>query len=128
MLKLLQQVMSVSPGEGSNSMPSFPGMPPMGMPHQGEVDATAADPYAYLWRIVHAVFALALGLYIAFTAEFTGTKLERDLSVLKNASGRGWGQSSIRFFYIFATAEILLQSSRFLFEKGVVQPSGILGT
>jgi hypothetical protein len=129
MMKMLQQMMGGGmPGEGPGGMPSFPGMPGMGMPGQQGAEAAVTDPYAYLWRIVHAVFALALGLYIAFTAEFTGTKLERDMSGIKaTTGGNGWGQSSIRFFYIFATAEVLLQTSRFYLEKGVVQQGGILG-
>lgn len=137
MLKLLRQMMggvdaTGSPGAGG--MPSFPGMPPPAMsaiPGQAQ-DPAAIDPSAYIWRIIHAGFALALGLYIAFTADFTGTKLERDLSAVRRnavateASG-DWGQNSIRFFYIFATAEIILQTSRFYLEKGLVQTGGILG-
>merc|ERR1712093_611637 len=70
------------PGEGAGGMPSFPGMPPM--PGQA---AAPGDPYAYLWRIVHAVFALGLGLYIAFTTPFTGTKIARERSGLGFAGG-----------------------------------------
>ncbi|KAI9734707.1 MAG: hypothetical protein M1818_006694 [Claussenomyces sp. TS43310] len=121
MMKMLQQLMGGVPGEGADGMPSFPGMPPMGMPGQ---EAAPADPYAYLWRIVHAVFALALGCYMAVSTTFTGTKLERDLSSLSSATLTG---GSIRFFYIFATFEALLQTSRFFLEKGRVQQVGILG-
>lgn len=125
MLKLLQQMMGGGGGGG------MPGMPPNASMPSGREAAEAApgDPYAYLWRIVHAVFALGLGLYIALTANFTGTKLARDMSALTKVTGGGaeLKESSVRFFYIFATAEVLLQTCRFYVEKGAVQPGGILG-
>jgi hypothetical protein len=128
MLKMLQQVMGAIPGEVPGGMPSFQGLPPMGMPGQQAPGAaavsTADDPYAYLWRIVHAVFALGLGLYIALTTTFTGTKLGREMSALTKATGE---ESSAHFFYIFATVEVLLQTSRFFMEKGRVQQGGLLG-
>jgi hypothetical protein len=102
------------------------------MPGQTTPSAAEADPYAYLWRIVHAVFALSLGLYIALTTPFTGTKFERERSGfqsnLAGVDGTPLTTSSIHFFYMFATAEVLLQSSRFWLEKGRVQHGGILGT
>jgi GET complex subunit GET2 len=130
MLKLLQQMMGGLPGAGgagSGGSGSIPGMPPMGPGMPGQ-EVAPGDPYAYLWRIIHAVFALGLGLYVAFTAEFTGTKLERQMSALGNAASEsGLAQSSVRFFYIFATVETVLQTLRFALEKGTVQPGGILG-
>jgi len=124
MMKMLQQMMSGMPGDGAGGMPSFPGMPPI--PGQA---AAPGDPYAYLWRIVHAVFALGLGLYIAFTTPFTGTKIARERSGLGYASGDELvlNPSTVHFFWIFATVEVLLQTSRFFFEKGRVQQGGIMG-
>lgn len=132
LVKILQQMMGGFPGSGGagpGGPGSIPGMPALGMPEQdGAGLAAPGDAYAYLWRIVHAVFALGLGLYIAFTAEFTGTKLARDMSALGNAAaGNGLAEDSVRFFYIFATAEVILQTLRFVVEKGTVQPSGLLG-
>lgn len=124
MMKMLQQMMGGVPGEGPGGVPTFPGMP-------GQAVAAAGDPYAYLWRIVHALFALSLGLYIAFTTTFTGTKLERDRSGFNyNIAGEetGLSASSIHFFWIFATAEVVLQTSRFMVEKGKAQHAGMLGT
>ncbi|PQE17738.1 GET complex subunit GET2 protein [Rutstroemia sp. NJR-2017a BVV2] len=108
MMQLLQQMMgggAGGPGEG-NAMPSFPGMN-----MQAQTQAAAANPYAYLWRIVHAIFALSLGLYIAFTTPFSGTKYERDAGVLE-------GLSTVQFFYVFASVEVLLLSSRYFLEMG----------
>jgi hypothetical protein len=128
-LKLLQQMMGGMggmPGAGGpGAMPGASGMPPTNMPGQ---EAPLGDPYAYLWRIIHAIFAIGLGLYIALTADFTGTKLARDMSALtKTTGGAGLEESSVRFFYIFATAEVVLQTFRFYLEKGMVQPGGVLG-
>jgi hypothetical protein len=119
MMKLLQQMMGGIPGEGANGMPSFPGMPNM----SGSAEAAVADPYAYIWRILHAVFALSLGLYIAFTTPFTGTKIAR----LSSGTSEGLTPASVHFFYIFATIEVLLQTSRFFLEKGKPQATGIMG-
>lgn len=126
MMKMMMQMMG-GEGGGAGGMPSFPGMPAMpGMPGQ----AAATDPYAYIWRIVHAVFALGLGLYIAFTAPFAGTKIARERSGLGYSMGdeQVLSSSSMQhFFWIFATVEVLLQTSRFFFEKGKIQPAGMMG-
>jgi len=125
MMKMLQQMMG-GIGEGPGGVPSFPGMPPM----PGQPTTATGDPYAYIWRIVHAIFALSLGLYIAFTTTFNGTKIERERSGLpytpEDAATSALSPGSIHFFYIFATAEILLQSSRFWMEKGRAQQGGII--
>jgi GET complex subunit GET2 len=117
------------PGAGGpGAVPGASASPPANMPGQDAAAAALGDPYAYLWRIVHAVFAIGLGLYIALTANFTGTKLERDMSALtRTTDGRELEESSVRFFYIFATAEVVLHTFRFYLEKGVVQPGGVLG-
>ena len=117
MMAMLQQMMGAGggmPGQGgaNNGMPAqFPGMAMAG----------PVEPYAYVWRIVHAVFALGLGMYIAFTTPFTGTRAERE------ASAHGGTLASVHFFWIFATAEVVLQTSRFFVEKGRVQQGAILG-
>ncbi|KAF8863543.1 hypothetical protein BDZ45DRAFT_615210 [Acephala macrosclerotiorum] len=121
-MKMMQQMMSgMGGGEGPPGMPSFPGMP-------GQPAASVGDPYAYLWRIIHAVFALGLGLYIAFTTMFSGTRIDRERSALGYSSEEGVIQpAAVHFFWIFATVEVLLQSSRFFLEKGRVQQGGIMG-
>jgi hypothetical protein len=120
MMKVLQQMMGGTLHEGPGGMPGLPGMP--GQP------TASADPSAYLWRIVHAIFALSLGLYIAFTTPFTGTRLERETSALGyTPSSNVLTPSSVHFFYLFATAEIILQTSRFYLEKGRAAQSGWMG-
>ena len=122
-MKMMQQMMGGGLGEGPGGMPTFPGMP-------GQAPVGEADPNAYLWRIVHAVFALGLGLYIAFTTPFTGSKIAREIPAYDALGENGemaLNPTSVRFFWIFATAEVLLQTSRFFMEKGRVQPGGIMG-
>ena len=115
MMAMLQQMMGGAgggmPGATNGMPPQFPGM----------ATASPVEPYAYVWRIVHAVFALGLGLYIAFATPFTGTRAEREASAL------GGSLASVHFFWIFATAEVVLQTSRFFVEKGRVQQGAILG-
>ena len=95
-------------------------------------DGTPENPqavtYAYLWRVVHALFALSLGLYITLSTSFTGTHLSRHTPVPAEHETTA-AMISTPFFWIFSTGELLLQSSRYFFEsggKGV--PTGIVGT
>ncbi|EKD12814.1 uncharacterized protein L3040_006968 [Drepanopeziza brunnea f. sp. 'multigermtubi'] len=129
MMKMLQQMMgSMGGGDGGAGMPSFPGMPPI--PGHSDQAATGG-PYAYLWRILHAVFALGLGLYVVFTTPFNGTKIARERSGLGYATSDEMlvSPNSVQhFFWIFATVEVLLQTSRFFFEKGKIQHGGVIGT
>ena len=80
---------------------------------------------AYLWRIVHAISALAIAVYIAFTTTFSGSKLARTGDMFVQDSNFGLGAKP---FYIFGTAELVLQTSRYFVEKGQLQGGGILAT
>lgn len=125
MMAMLQQMMGgggMPGGPNGSGMPQFPGMMQSG-------PMAAAEPYAHIWRIVHAVFALGLGLYIALATPFAGTKAEREISGLgKSFVGGESGMSlaSVHFFWIFATAEVILQTSRFFVEKGRVQQGAVM--
>ncbi|PQE25411.1 GET complex subunit GET2 protein [Rutstroemia sp. NJR-2017a BBW] len=112
MMQLLQQMMGGGAGGEGSSMPGFPGMN-----IQTQSAAAAANPSAYLWRIIHAIFALSLGLYIAFTTPFSGTKYERDAGLLEELRTQ-------QFFYVFASVEVLLLSSRYFLEMGKDAGSG----
>lgn len=135
MMKMLQQMLGGAAGGGADGMPAFAGMPNAAGPTTTTAAAAAADPYAYLWRIIHAVFALGFGLYIAFTTQFTGSRADRESSsglaaayISEDGTGRsGVTPASVHFFWVFATAEVLLQTSRFFVEKGRVQSNGMLG-
>ena len=117
MMAMLQQMMGAGAAGGAGgAMPSFPGMSPMGMP--GQPGATA-DPRAYLWRIVHALFAIGLGVYIALTVSFTGTKLTREESALLDTG-------YLKTYFWMGEALLL---GRFLFKGGQTGgEGGLLGT
>ena len=138
MMRMMQQMMSGAGGAG--------GFPPMGDPNdpnnamndlppmlknllaaqnasQGaEQPMSAKSSSALFWRVIHALFAVALAAYIALTGTFNGTKLSRHESVSSN------DYSGPKLFYLFATAELLLQTSRYFVEKGQLQGSGWLAT
>ncbi|KAI9712858.1 MAG: hypothetical protein M1820_001480 [Bogoriella megaspora] len=106
MMRMMQQMMS---GAGVNQ--------------QGSQQAPTTNE-GYIWRIVHAIFALGLALYIALTSTFNGSKLSRSVSVSTNELDGGVTQ---RLFWIFVTSELGLQGTRYVVEKGRLPESGWLG-
>ncbi|CAN9401202.1 hypothetical protein CUC08_Gglean003520 [Alternaria sp. MG1] len=143
MMAMLQQMM----GAGAGGMPGMPGAPgqagapPGGLPPnlanmfsamQGGGGASEPSPEqssAWIWRLVHSVFSFGLAVYIILQTPFTGTKLSRD-NVLDDdwTSQSTPAQNFAHFFYLFATFEVVLQSSRYFIERGQLQGSGILST
>ncbi len=88
------------------------GMGMNGTPQNGE-EATGA----YWWKIVHAIFALSLGVYITSMTSFSGSKVARAGAGFVDEGGVV-GVVGVRFFWVFATAELVLQSGRFFVERG----------
>jgi hypothetical protein len=133
MAKMMQQLMGGMQGDDPNAMGGdLPQMAQMlstmmgggGMGGAGQQQPKTGS--AYLWRIVHAISALAIAVYIAFTTTFSGSKLARttgDMFVQDSNFGLG-----AKPFYIFGTAELVLQTSRYFVEKGQLQGGGILAT
>lgn len=137
MMAMLQQMM----GGGGGGMPGGPGQGPPGNLPPGFADMMSAmsgggapqpspeQSSAWIWRLVHSLFSLSLAIYIVVRTPFTGTKLGR-----ASAPGDDWMHESVRgqtfahFFYVFATFEVVMQSSRFFIERGRLQGSGILST
>lgn len=132
MIRMLQQIMGGMPGaqEGDQG-----GLPPglgallgsgggefPGMPGQ-EQRSGARDTGAYLWKVVHAVFAFILGIYMTAVTTFNGAQFSRILAVTEGTEG----EVGTRLFWIFATAEVLLQGSRFVLERGRTSQSGWMG-
>ena len=106
-----------------------PDIPPMlkrmlagGSPNKEDL-APPPTGSVYMWKVVHAIFAFILASYIAWTSTFNGSKLARSQSVYTEEAGYGLGP---RLFFIFCTAELLLQSSRYFAEKGQLQGNGML--
>lgn len=126
MMRMLQQMMGGMPGGaggvgegGDGGLP--PGLAAMlggtGMGGAGPVQQD--NPHGYLWKIIHVVFALSLGIYITAMTSFSGSRLSRSTLVEGEHIG-------LQFFWVFATAELVLQSSRFFFERGKAARGGIL--
>ena len=154
MMRILQQMMGGGmPGEGGGGAGGLPpglaamlgGGDPAGMGMggggaEGGAQQQETTTSASLWKIVHALFALMLGIYVISTTPFTGSKLSRTASAVAGmhaGAGAGAGEEeniqtqpgvTTNFFWLFATAELILQSSRFFIERGKVsQGGGMMG-
>ncbi|KAK4678513.1 hypothetical protein QC764_308345 [Podospora pseudoanserina] len=111
----------------------FPGMPGMEQPPQQQQPPSKTPG---LFKILHTLIALSLGLYLLLSTPFTGSKLDRDKSALADSGAAVFqseaeSQAKRNFVWGFATAEILLFTTRFILESqaGIrgEQSSGILG-
>ena len=121
-MSMLQQMMGGAGGEGADGDGGLPpGLSAMmgGGAGMGSQENGKEGRSKYIWRIVHGAFALALGLYITLVTTFSGTKFSR--------TEIGNEEVGIRFFWMFATAEVILQSGRYFLEKGQMGQSGMLG-
>jgi len=114
MARLLQQMMD---GGGGGDMP--PGLTAILGGDQPQSQPQTSNA-ANLWRILHALFALSLGIYSAATTSFNGSYLSRSQQTTNNASSN--------IFWTFVTIELLFQSGRFLLERGRLPSSGLLGS
>lgn len=129
MVKMMQQMVGLMGGNPQDPNAKPPEIPPMLQALMGGGGASKQDQAppatgsAYLWRIVHAIFACILATYIALTSTFNGSKISRSQSVYTEGAGYGLGP---RLFLIFCTSELLLQSSRYFVEKGQLQGNGML--
>ncbi|KAL8728755.1 MAG: hypothetical protein Q9166_005187 [cf. Caloplaca sp. 2 TL-2023] len=133
MVQMLQQMMGSMPGAETGEQGGLPpglaallgggtaaGSGTTGAQGQrGEGDGVDG----YLWKIVHAVFALLTGIYITAVTTFNGALFSgAETTVKRTNEGTGY-----RLFWIFATAEVVLQSSRYFLEKGKISQSGWMG-
>ncbi|KAF4965544.1 hypothetical protein FSARC_6675 [Fusarium sarcochroum] len=142
MMKMMSQLMAGA-GLPPGSMPPFPGMPGVA-PGQGPpVPPTAIRSSAStnLWRLLHALVALGLGLYIVLLTPFTGSKIERERAALAGttpadpliAAAEPELETELEhrkklFFWTFATAESLLLTTRFFLDRRGSPPTGVVGT
>lgn len=84
---------------------------------------------AWVWRLVHSLFSLSLALWIVLQTPFSGSKFSRT-----SPTNDDWmldstpAEAFAHFFYLFATFEVVLQTSRYFIEKGQLPGSGILRT
>lgn len=130
-MKMMSQMLSGA-GAGGNGAPGtspFPGFPNIpSMPSTQTPSPAGPDPYTSLWRLLHALVALGLGLYVAFLTPFTGTRAERERSALSSAEFAEFEREKDLFFWVFATAETVLLTTRFFLDKGRAPAPGIVAT
>lgn len=138
MMKMMSQMMA---GVGAGGVPGGPDANPFAGMMPPQQASSGPDLYTTLWRILHALVALGLGLYIVLMTPFTGTKAQRELayagevsSAEKTAAAGGellWAeleQHKKNFFWAFATAEAVLLTTRFFLDNGRAPPSGFIWT
>ncbi|KAF2470646.1 uncharacterized protein BDR25DRAFT_261738 [Lindgomyces ingoldianus] len=146
MMAMLQQMM----GGGAGGIPGMPGGPGQAGQNPGDLppglanlfqamggDSSTAQPSpsqssAWLWRLVHSIFSLLLAVYIVFQTPFNGSKLSRTNTSTPQSDDWILDSSSTEtfkhFFYMFATFEVAMQSSRYFIERGQLPGSGILSS
>lgn len=78
----------------------------------GNGEKQPSNRSGYAWRITHALFALALGVYMVFMTAFNGARLSR-----RDNDGATETEVRVRFFWAFATAQLVLQSTRYFLER-----------
>ena len=116
--KKKNDMLSSTGGGGSASMPGI------GSPGQQQGASVVANKSAYVWRILHALSALMLGIYLVSHASFTSSsRLTPGRSIGQPPTSPVSGtvetdQPVTNMFWIFATAELVLQGSRFVLEQG----------
>ncbi|GAB7362537.1 hypothetical protein MBLNU230_g2855t1 [Neophaeotheca triangularis] len=125
MLQMMQQLMGQMPNmAGDNANGEMPQIPQMLQSMMGGgQQQKAPSGSAYVWRIVHAVFAVSIATYVALSSTFNGSKLARRQSAFTEDGGYGIGPG---LFVIFATVQLVLQSSRFFLERGQLQGNGMI--
>nr|OQO29049.1 hypothetical protein B0A51_03384 [Rachicladosporium sp. CCFEE 5018] len=137
MQQMMQQMMGMMGAD-----PNDPNAQPGEMPQIGQMLSTImggaggggganaqlqpASRSTYVWRLTHALFALALGVYITITSTFNGTQLSRSESAFTVPENRS--PFGPRLFWMFATAELMLQSTRYFMEGGQLRGGGWLAT
>lgn len=132
-MQMMQQMMGVADGASGGSGGGGGGLPPALASLLGGEGADAAQAPGggsadYIWRIVHALSSLLLAVYAVITLSFTTTSFTRrpapPASGYRPATSNfddddHDGQSTgARLFYLFATAEVVLQSTRYFVDRG----------
>ncbi|KAI0552863.1 hypothetical protein F4679DRAFT_53199 [Xylaria curta] len=134
MMQMLQQMMAGGmPGGAGGSSPfagleGFLGAAGGGPSPTQQGQQVEQNKTVNLWRILHAIFALGLGIYVALSTTFTGTKVERDADDLQSTGllgAQNLDQARAWFFYVFTSVETVLLTSRYMMERGAgFTPSG----
>lgn len=127
MMRMLQQLMGGAQGQegGPEGLPpALAAMLGATGQAQGGSGQVKTDPptSAYLWRILHTISALCLGIYLATHASFasSSSRLSDPRSTARppasSAYGDEGGMVAKDIFWLFAATEVLLQGSRMVLE------------
>ena len=136
MMRLLQQMMGGiggGPGsEGDGGLP--PGLAAIlnggaggidGFGQQQGASSAAVNSSSYIWRMLHALYAMILGIYLVSHSSFVASsaRLTASQSTVSPPASAVSGvveadQPAVNMFWIFATAELVLQGSRFYLDQG----------
>ncbi|KAI1333973.1 hypothetical protein F5Y15DRAFT_403344 [Xylariaceae sp. FL0016] len=139
MMQMLSKMMAGGmPGGmgGAGGANPFAGTPMEGLFGGGvspmqQAQNAAANKTTNLWRIFHAIFAIGLGLFLALSTTFTGTKAERESEAMQSTGLFGEHdieQTRQYFFYVFTSVEAALLTSRYFLDKDRAPPSGWMWT
>ncbi|KAL7944439.1 hypothetical protein V8C42DRAFT_346186 [Trichoderma barbatum] len=130
-MKMMSQMMSAGsiPGFGGADGASNP-FANMNMPQQQAAVQLPKSSSVSFWRLIHALVALGLGLFFVLTSTFSGSKLERERTALtfeQEVDEEAERRKNL-FFWTFATAEVLLLSTRFFLDKRSTNATGFVAT
>lgn len=129
MARLLQQLLHSGGGGGGGTTEGGGGgggggLPPALAQMMGQAAAAApqqqdTQPSGPLWwQMIHLLSSVTLGIYLILSTTFTGSQTQR---IAQSPSQQT--QYPYQPFYLFATLELLLQSTRFFIDKGGAQGS-----
>ena len=138
MMRLFQQMMGGIGGDpgsgGDGGLPSglaailgggAGGMDGFGRQQQQGTSSPAVNSSSYIWRTLHALYAMSLGVYLVSHSSFaaSSTRLIASQSTASPPGSAVSGvveadRSAVTMFWIFATAELVLQGSRFYLDQG----------
>ncbi|KHJ34569.1 hypothetical protein EV44_g4900 [Erysiphe necator] len=126
MMKIMQQLMGPTLQNGKEiNIPSVP------ISTDNQEKLTIISPYAYIWRVLHTLWAITFGFSIAISSQFTGTEIDRERSFLgfENLDPEllPFTSSPQNYFYLFITIEAILIGTRYILDREDTKPVGILG-
>ena len=117
----------IGAGGGGRGMP---GMEGFGQ-HQQVASLAPRDSHSYIWKTLHALYTTTLGIYLVSHKSFASStaRLTAGRSTAPPPASSASGvvepeQPALNMFWIFATAELILQGSRFFIERGKDRSQG----
>ena len=123
MIRMMQQMMA-GMGSRDDQQPGAPGgdLPPglanmFGDLQESHEEQTGGNNY--LWRVIHTIFSLLIGIYAVTILSFTGSSLSRSEYITDVIRPR--------LFWMFATVELVLQTTRYFIDRGKLPPSSMMG-